>query len=331
MIVFILLLTSCKGSSEFINGNNIRYIDKISSEDRYVFVSSLGNIEFFNAHRYSWKKAGIEFGVKTEYLSPPDFNIPAMIEIFNKTIEQKPAGIAVWAVDPLLEPLINRATAAGIPVVTVVGDLPNSQRISYIGSSQYELGYSTGEALVKYIGKSGKIAILSLPGIEMFDERESGLRASLIEYPGIEIITVGDTKADSFRAVKIAKELIQEHPELTGFVGLDSTSAMGAALAVESLNKKGEIGIVGMDRNTDVLEKIKSGTITVSVAQGDVLMSFWALQILINYNSYNYDLTSNNKEADVTWIPDQIITPSNYVNISNVDLYLDSNKKYIDY
>ena len=111
------------------------------SQQLYIYVSSMGNIEFFNAHKYGWKWGGEALGVKTTYVGPTDYDINAMVAAFDQAIAKKPKGIVVFAVDPGLTPSINKASEAGIPVVTILGDLPESKRIAYVGSSQHDLGY----------------------------------------------------------------------------------------------------------------------------------------------------------------------------------------------
>ena len=330
------LIVSCgneksQAAAPSSEAGSMRIADAVSPNESYIFVNCLGNIEYFNAHKYSWAKAGEQFGVKTSYLGPADFDIPAMIDAFNTAIAMNPAGIAVWGVDASLIPVINRATDLGIPVVTVVGDLPDSSRIGYVGSYQYDLGYAGGKGFAESIDGSGKVAILTLPGVSMFDDREQGFRDAFAEYPGIDVVAVGDTKADSIVAVSAAKDIMVRFPDLAGFVGTDSTAAMGAAIAVEESNKVGEIGIVGMDRNTDVLEKIRSGVITASVAQGDVMIPFWALQILINHNHYDPKLTTDNAAAGVKYDPSVIYIPANYIDADNLEFFVEANQEYLNY
>ena len=198
----------------------------------------------------------------------------------------KPAGICVFGVEPVLTPSINKAVEAGIPVVTILGDLPDSKRVAYVGSSQHDLGYVGGKNLAEAIGGEGKVAILSIPGVQMFDDREEGFRAAFAEFPDIEVVQVGDTKADTVTAINTAKSIMQRFPDLLAFACTDSTGGIGAATAVEEAGKTGEVKINSLDRNSDVLEKIKKGTISGTVVQNDAAMAYWALLVLFNYNNH---------------------------------------------
>ena len=96
-----------------------------TSGEEYIYVSMMGNLEFFNAHKYGWEWAGDTLGVTATYVGPPDFDVNAQVAAFDQAIAKNPKGIVVFGVDPSLIPEINKASEAGIPVVTILGDLPD--------------------------------------------------------------------------------------------------------------------------------------------------------------------------------------------------------------
>lgn len=299
-----------------------------ASDELYIYVSAMGNLEFFNADKYGWAWAGKTLGVDAEYVGPAEVDANAEAAALDQAIARKPAGIGVLAWDPVLEPGINKAMDAGIPVVTIVADLPNTKRLAFIGSSQHDLGFVGGKNLAEALGGNGKVAILSLPGVGIFDDREQGFRDAFAAYPGIEVVQVGDTKADIAVAVSTAKAILQKYPDLAAFVGTDSTAGMGAATAVKEAGLVGKVKTVAMDRNSDVLQAIADGTLTGSVVQDDAAMAFWALQVLYNYNHHQAPLTADNKAAGVQTGPYNIFMTTNYVDKTNYQYYLDANKLY---
>ncbi len=299
-----------------------------TSKELYIYVSAMGNLEYFNAHKYGWAWAGKALGVDAEYVGPAEIDANAEAVALDQAIARKPAGIAVFAWDPVLTPGINKAMDAGIPVVTICGDAPDSKRIAFIGSSQEQLGLIGGMHVADALGGKGKVAILSLPGTQMFDEREQGFRDAFAKYPGIEVVQVGDTKADIAVAVSTAKAILQAHPDLAAFVGTDSTAGMGAATAVKEAGLVGKVITVAMDRNSDVLQAISDGTLTGSVAQDDAAMAFWGLQVLYNYVHNQAPLTTDNKAANASTGPFNVLMNANYIDKSNLQYYLDANKLY---
>lgn len=299
------------------------------SEDEYIYVSAMGNLEFFNAHKYGWQWAGENLGVTASYVGPAEYDMNAMVAAFDQAIARNPKGITVFAVEPILEPSIDKAVDAGIPVVTILGDLPNTKRLAFVGSYQYDLGYVGGMKLAEALGGEGKVAVLSIPGVAMFDDREQGYRAAFNGFPGIEVVQVGDTQADTVTSVNTAKDILQRFPDLAAFAATDSTGGIGAATAVEELDRVGEVKIVSMDRNSDVLEKIRGGVVTGTVAQNDAAMAYWALLTLYTYNYNQAALTSDNTAAGVNPGPSQVYMAVNYVDESNLEYFLAANETYV--
>ena len=301
---------------------------KAVSDEEYIYVSCMGNLEFFNAHKFGWKWAGERLGVKTTYVGPSEYDLNAMVAAFDQAIARQPKGIVVFAVEPALTPQINKAVEAGIPVVTILGDLPDSKRLTFVGSNQYDLGYLGGKKLAESLKGKGKIAILSIPGVQMFDDREDGYKTAFKDYPGIEVVQVGDTKADTVTAINTAKAIMQRFPDLAAFASTDSTGGIGSATAVKEAGMVGEVKIVSMDRNSDVLKKIEEGIITGTVVQNDVAMPYWALLILYNRNHNQPPLTTDNVEAGTKAEPEIIYTSVNYADQTNIQYFLKANELY---
>ena len=299
-----------------------------TANEEYIYVSSMGNLEFFNAHKYGWKWAGEVLGVKATYVGPAENDVPAQVAAFDQAIAKNPAGICVFAYDPSVVPDIAKATAAGIPVVTILGDFPESKRLAYVGSDQHLLGFVGGTHLAQSLNGKGKVAILTLPGTKMFDDREAGFRDAFKAFPGIQVVQVGDTKADIATAVSVAKDILTRNPDLAAFVGTDSTAGMGAATAVKEAGLSGKVKTVAMDRNSDVLQAIQNGDLTGTVAQDDAAMAFWAMLVLYQYKHNQAPLTVDNAKAGVQTGPNTVLTSANYIDKSNLQYVLDANSTY---
>lgn len=303
---------------------------QIDSSDEYIAVCCYNNIEYFNAHKYAWEKAGELFGVNTSWVGPMDGDVNAMVTAFDSAVAKAPAGIMVWGFDPSLQYSIDSAIDQGIPVVAFCGDVPASNRLTYIGSSQYDLGYDGAKLYAESVNGVGKIAILTLPGNPQFEERQRGFEDAFALFPDIEIVGYGDTKADTVTAVSAAKDLINRNPELTGFVCTDSTGAIGASTALQELDKIGAIDVLGMDRNSDILQMIKDGIITASIVQNDTSMSYWSLVTLLSAKYVDMKLTSDNAAAGAVDSPKYIYTSVSLATAENADYYLAANELYAD-
>lgn len=331
--VMMLSVVGCQPEAQDTTGEAVANpFVGLESTDEYIFVLALQNIEYFNAHKYMWERIGEDFGVKTTIVGPADMDVNQTASAIEQAIAKNPKGIITWGFDPGMESAVNNAIAAGIPVVPIIGDLAGSDRNTYVGSSQYELGYMGGQALATEIDNKGEVAVLTLPGVEQFDSREEGFRDAIADINAaggnIEIIAVGDTKADIAEALKAGKDIISSQPNLVGFFGTDSTAAFGAVNAVKEAEKVGEIKIVGMDRNSDILQEIKSGAISGTIAQNDAAAVYWAFLALVSENNYSIPLTSDNDAANAYPGPSSVYMKPNYVSADDVDFYLEANELY---
>lgn len=299
----------------------------VDPNEEYIVVNCLNNIEYFNAHKYMWEQCGKMFGVKVSYTGPADDNMNVMCTAMDSAIAKKPAGICVWGYDAALDSYITKAQEAGIPVVTFVGST-TEHGDCYIGTSQYDLGYNGGKLYADSIGGQGEVAILTILGSDMFEERTQGFEDAFSEYPGITVVAYGDTKADATTAIEAAKDIAIKHPNLKGYVCTDSTGAQGAAAALSELGLTGKVDVLGLDRNTETLEMVKDGTITGTLAQNDVSVAYWAFMVLFTKNHVDMPLSTDNLKAGAKVDPNYIYTSVNLITKENVDYYLGANDVY---
>ncbi|MGA9348893.1 MAG: sugar-binding protein, partial [Anaerolineae bacterium] len=118
---------------------------------------------------------------------------------------------------------INKAVAAGIPVMAWDSDSPDSQRFTYLGVDNYQGGKAAADLLVRFMGEEGKVAMLTgVPGAFNLEERIRGFQDGIAPYPGIEIVATVYCNDDINLGVQVIEETMQAHPDLDGWflVGL---------------------------------------------------------------------------------------------------------------
>ena len=166
---------------------------------------------------------------------------------------------------------INRAVATGIPVMTWDSDSPESQRFTYLGVSNYEGGRAAGELLVREMGETGKVALLTgVPGAPNLEERIRGFQDYVADYPGIEIVTTVACNDDINLGVQVVEETMQSYPDLDGwfFVGLWPVFAgRGAMPLFEDAVLNGDMKAIAFDTLEVELEWVKDGLLHGLVGQ----------------------------------------------------------------
>lgn len=111
-----------------------------------------------------------------------------------RAADRAPAGIVLKAPDdPAVIAAVADAARAGVPVVTLVTDLPQSVRLAYVGMDNRAAGRTAAFLLGRLLaGRSGAvIATVSLASFRGEEEREAGFRDLLrAEFPNLTVIDV---------------------------------------------------------------------------------------------------------------------------------------------
>jgi ribose transport system substrate-binding protein len=294
------------------------------SNEEYVWISPHANLPLYKAHDHpALEIAAKELGVKVTITGPSTLDMPSFVSMIETTIARRPAGMLISAWDPsVVVAPIAKAFEAGIPVVTVDVDAPNSKRLTFVGTNWFELGVRQGEAMVKALGgKTGKIALLGLTEQYIDQQAFAGFR-SVIEKAGLTPMEPQHDRGDSAIAAKVASTIIQSTPDLVGMAGFDSESGPGIGLAVKESGKVGKIVATCVDAEPVHLQLIKDGVVAAAIGQKRELFTYLGLRVLFNLNHSPLKFTANDRKAGIFSAPDVINTGSYTVTRENVDLFM---------
>lgn len=156
-----------------------------SGELVFAVVPKAMNNPFFDLARDGCKRAEAELeGVRCYYIGPAEHTEHEQVQIVEDLITRRVDGIAVAPSNaPAMARALQRARAAGIPVVTWDSDLleeDQALRHTYIGTRNYEIGVRQAEIARKLKPAGGSVCIQSGgPAAANHNERMQGLRDSL--------------------------------------------------------------------------------------------------------------------------------------------------------
>ncbi len=301
---------------------NIGSAAAAEAKGEYVFLSIVTQVPFWVDHKRGLDDAGKLLGVKTTFTGPLDFDTAAQARQLDEIIARRPAGLLLFPGDAAtLGPGVDRAVDAGIPVATIIGDVPNSKRYCTLGINGFEAGKVGGEMLAQAIGGKGKVLLGTFPAPSVL-ERVEGYKALFKEkYPDIAVVDVVNDKADPSYAPTAYAQALQAHPDVVGIGGTDGDSGKGAAIAVRDAGRVGKVKIVAMDRNDDMLPFIEDGTIHGSVVQKSYAEAFIATHFLYWLNANEMKVLPDWKAADVDPLPEKIQTGTMRITKQNVHLF----------
>jgi ribose transport system substrate-binding protein len=113
--------------------------------------------------------AAKQFGVKLTFIGPSaETEVDKQIDIVENLITRRVDAIGISPCDgKALVPVIEKAIAKGIPVVTVDSDAKTNKRLAYIGTDNEKAGEIAAKELAKLMGGKGKVLIIQgVPGAE---------------------------------------------------------------------------------------------------------------------------------------------------------------------
>src|ERR1700730_11602772 len=103
------------------------------SDEYFVLVAANLQVPYWQAAGAGFAKGGGQLKVRTDFLGPNAYDPKAERDALDQAVQQKATGILLGVTDPaLLKDSIDKAIAAGIPVITVDSDAPASQRPLFI-------------------------------------------------------------------------------------------------------------------------------------------------------------------------------------------------------
>ena len=199
-----------------------------------------------------------------------EFDVARQKDQLNDFIIQKVNAIVVCPCDSRsIGTAIKAANEAGIPVFTAdIACLAEDAKIvTHIASDNIEGGRLAAKAVIDAIGGEGKVAIIDHPEVESVIQRVRGFEEEMATAPGVEIVAKLSGHGVKDQAFRTAEDILQAHPDLKAFFGINDDSALGALAAVEKAGKLGKVTIIGFDAVPEAREAIKAGRIYADVIQ----------------------------------------------------------------
>jgi ribose transport system substrate-binding protein len=299
----------------------------VAPSDRLYFeVNALTSLPYFIDHRLGLEYAGHALGAETKYVGPVDYDMNAMINTMEQAVAENPDGINIVGFDPALKPSIDAAVEQGIPVVTLDAEVYGSDRLTFLGTGNYNAGRVGAQILAEAIGSTGKVALITKVGQSNLEERIQGYKDEFAEnYPDIEVVQVIDDQSDSAKAADGLKALLQREPDLAGVGCVEAAGGVGAATAVKELDMVGDVFIVSMDRDDGTLKFIEDGTIYASIAQQTALMTYIGTILMDGLMHNPVPIVKDNEAAEVVPMPNivdtgvLVITADNASHFYHVD------------
>src|SRR6202166_316553 len=308
--VLLMLILSCGGAHD--------------SDEYFVLVSANSQVPYWKTAGAGFSNAATQMKVRSDFMGPQNYDPKAERDAMDQAVQKKATGILLAVTDPaLLKDSIDKAVAAGVPVITIDSDAPASKRLFFIGTNNYQAGFTGGQRLAQELKGKGNVVIFTMPSQANMQERQRGYKDALDRSPNIKITRVVDIQGDPRITFDTTTQIIgKEKDKVDAFVCLEAQSGKEVAGVLNSYKVTGKI-VMAMDTDPETLDWIKKGGIAATIAQKPYSMAFVGMQMLDNlYHHKPPSLDADWSKDSFAPIPSFVDTGSALIDKSNVYSFL---------
>lgn len=312
--VFSILVLSCGGAHD--------------SDEYYVLVAANLQVPYWKAAGAGFSNTAAQMKVRADFTGPQTYDPKAEREALDQAVQKKATGILLAVTDPAaLKDSIDKAVAAGIPVITIDSDAPASKRLFFIGTNNYAAGLVGGQRLAQELKGKGNVVVFTMPDQPNLQERLAGYKAALASAPNIKVTRVVDIQGDPRIAFDTTTQIIgKERDKVDAFVCLEAQSGKEVAGVLDSYHVTGKV-VMAMDTDPETLDGIQKGLIAATIAQKPYTMAFVGMQMLDNlYHHKPSSLSKDWSKDSYAPIPSFVDTGSALIDKSNVAAFVQAGK-----
>jgi ribose transport system substrate-binding protein len=165
-----------------------------------------------------------------------------------------------------LTPVVERALAEGIPVITLDRMVDTCVTV-HVGAENRPIGRQAGEFIAERLNGEGQIIeIQGTAGASATVDRHEGFAEALAGYPNLKI--AAEQTADYLRepATSFMEDMLQRFGpgEIDAVYAHNDEMALGAIEAIKDAGRLDEIVVVGIDGQESAFESIKAGELAAT-------------------------------------------------------------------
>ena len=220
-----------------------------ATEKTMVTVVKIAGIPWFNAVEKGIQKGGKEFGINATMVGPANVDPAQQVKLLDDLIAKKVDVIGLVPLDvKVCEPVLKRAQAAGIKVITHEGPEQEGRdwNIELIDSVKF--GEVQMVKLAKDMGEEGEyvtyVGTLTTPLHNVWCD--AAIAYQKAHYPKMKLAADRFPGADEIdTSYKTTLDVIKAYPNLKGILGFGSNGPIGAGNAVREKRLQKKIAVVG--------------------------------------------------------------------------------------
>jgi ribose transport system substrate-binding protein len=264
------------------------------AKSKVAFVSN-NAFDFWTIAEAGCRKAEGELGtVEVVFKKPPNGTAADQKEIIDALVAQGVKAIAISVIDPKNQTNFLDRIAAKVPLITQDNDAPESKRLCYIGTDNYEAGKAVGKLVKEAMPDGGTVAIF-VGMIEPLNarQRRQGVLDELAGAKDARGPTYGkykihgsaftdgtDTRKAKENALNVLNALQGEKDVcLIGLWAYNPPAMLSAWKDFTGPNKQG-VRLVGFDENAETLKGVEDGQLYGTVVQNPFGFGYESVKLM---------------------------------------------------
>ena len=250
-------------------------------QEKYILVADNSKIPYWQSAVQGLNHAAAEMKVKSELQGPDGHDPQGEHDAFRRAVAEKPSGILVSVSDAsVLATDINAALDQNIPVITIDADAPDSKRLFFVGTDNFNAGVIGGKLTAKLLNGKGNVVIYTIPSQNNLKERLAGYTSAFADHTEVHISQTVDMNGNSDIAFDSAKKLLDSKAKVDAFICLEALACSAVADVVNRAGMGGKVKIIAMDTDPGTVDWINKGIISATVAQKPYTMAYYGTKLL---------------------------------------------------
>ena len=235
------------------------------------------------------------------------------IPLFEEALRDGTQGLIIAPGNPAaLAPHLERAARRDIPVVCVVTDAPDSERLTAVSADPFTVGAVAGELLTRFLPGGGEVAFFTgWLATQDHADKLHGFESSLASAGSrLRLGPVVEAHDDEREGHRRAIGVLRAHPQLKG-IYVSTVNSLPVLRAAEEEGRLAGLTVVTTDLFPELVEWIRAGKVAATVYQRPLSQGRLALQAL-----YQFLLNGTRPPSHLSVVPHVVMR-------SNLDLFLE--------
>ncbi len=289
----------------------------------YANASTANSFRQFTVAALYWMADQYPELVKKVVITNANDSIPKQISDMEDLVTQGVDIIIIAATSKdALVPAVDKAMAAGIPVIILERALAGENYATFIDVNTKLIATTQAQAVVDALGGKGNIVTFGIkPGIGTAVDQEAAIKAVLEKNPGIKQLAFDYGQVSLSVGKTLMETWLQTYPQIDGVLGWSGTEIRGAVEAAKEAGRYDQIKVWAAKDEMGYLQLIAGGMPGVGVLgfsdctidafnaalrilSGEPVPLYWRLdpQVITKANIDKYVI----KDAPFSWFPSRM-------------------------